>query len=440
MHDRLLALLKLPPFANDEDARVAGILNIILCVLLGASLLGAPLGLVFGFYTTAVTVSGIIGVILFALWLTRRGYVNAAGFFLLLVLLGTMTFLAYIGNGIHDHAMLVFPLIIIIASLILQQRSFVLVTLLCIVATVVLFWAELNHRVVNPFEEDVSPFDFVIITFILVITAVFTRLAANNLTNSLADAREKGRALAASIQELERSNRELQQFAYVSSHDLQEPLRKIQTFSDRFQHRYADVLDERGLDYLQRMQDAAARMQTLIQDLLAFSRVNTQVHLSMRVDLNNVLEKVLADLETHIEKTQAQVDLQKLPVIEGDPTQMRQLFQNLISNALKFHRPDVPPIVRIWSEQAGDDREEQVFCQISVQDNGIGFEEKYSERIFGVFQRLHGRDNYNGTGVGLAICRRIVERHDGRITAHSVPGQGSTFIVKLPIKQPEDKQ
>jgi signal transduction histidine kinase len=618
-----------PHLASEEETRQAGILYVILWVLLTAALISAFFGYLLDFTITATTLCIGSLAILLSLWLVRRGYLNLAGLITLASLLVAMTYLAFVGQGIFDRALLVFPIIIIIASLVLTQSLFVLVTLLCVAAAGLLVWAELNGRMVTSFSERVSLFDFVAVAFILVVTAVFTRLTANRLQQSLARARENERALAeinqqlevqnqaiqqreealrrselearafqeklqalhevsialagtetleslyrqaielgrnrlgfdrlglllydeetqmivgtfgtddggrlrderyfkekivnqeimgilesnqrlgfweqailrdngapvgkgwnamsglwngtkgigwlatdnlirceppspvqleilvlygrilghlvtlkrneAAIQayavELERSNRELQQFAYVSSHDLQEPLRKIQAFGDRLQERYAAALDERGLDYLRRMQEAAARMQTLIQDVLAFSRVDTQKRPFTQVDLSRVLGDVLSDLEMRIEETKAQVSLQSLPCLEADATQMRQLFQNLLSNALKFHHPDVPPVVHIRCEQIVDELAEQRFCRIIVEDNGIGFEEKYSERIFGVFQRLHGRSQYEGTGVGLAVCRRIVERHHGRITATSTPGQGSTFTILLPVQQ-----
>ncbi len=230
--------------------------------------------------------------------------------------------------------------------------------------------------------------------------------------------------------ELVRSNQDLQDFAYAASHDMQEPLRKIQTFGDRLQSRYANQLDERGLDYLERMQQAAARMQTLVVDLLAYSRVTTQARPFAPVDLNEVLTAVLADLDMRIEETNAMIQLDYLPTIDADATQMRQLFLNLLSNALKFIEPGRSPVIDIQNQSA-----ERGNVTISVRDNGIGFEEKYLDRIFGVFQRLHGRQEYSGTGVGLAVCQKIVQRHGGSITAHSQLGQGATFLITLPAHQ-----
>ena len=244
-------------------------------------------------------------------------------------------------------------------------------------------------------------------------------------------------------QELARSNSELQEFAYIASHDLQEPLRKIQAFGDRLQAQYSEKLGDRGQDYLARMQYAAARMQALIHDLLSLSQVTTKAQPFAMVDLNQVTQEVLLDLELAIEQTGGRVEVGQLPTIEADPLQIRQLIQNLISNALKFHSAEVTPVIKVSSqmlevEQGVIEKLVVTLCQITIEDNGIGFDEKYLDRIFNVFQRLHNRSEYEGTGMGLAICRKVAERHGGSITALSTPGQGATFIVTLPIKQAEE--
>ena len=237
-------------------------------------------------------------------------------------------------------------------------------------------------------------------------------------------------------QELERSNRELQSFAYAASHDLQEPLRKIRTFSDRLQSRFEDQLDDRGRSYLTRMETAAARMQTLIEGLLSFSRVTTKANAYQLTDIKEIIYETLDDLEAKIEETAADIVIaDELPIIEADPTQIRQLFQNLIGNALKFQRPQVTPQVFIQARWLPDE-EMPHFCEIDVCDNGIGIEPEYESRIFGMFQRLHSRQQFDGTGLGLAICQRIVERHHGTILVQSELGEGSQFTIQLPLKQP----
>ncbi len=238
-------------------------------------------------------------------------------------------------------------------------------------------------------------------------------------------------------EELSRSNEELQQFAFIASHDLQEPLRKILSFGERLQATCEGGLTAQGLDYLERMQNAAIRMQTLIEDLLTLSRVTTRAQPFISVNLTQIIQGVLSDLEVRIQQTGGRVEVEKLPIIQADPVQMRQLFQNLIGNALKFHRPNIRPIVKIYSQHSYNQSNKfsinSEFCEIIVEDNGIGIEEKYLDRIFNVFQRLHGRREYEGTGIGLAICKKIAERHHGSIIVQSKPGVGAKFIVKLPI-------
>jgi PAS domain S-box-containing protein len=261
--------------------------------------------------------------------------------------------------------------------------------------------------------------------------------------------------LAQKAAELARSNAELEQFAFVASHDLQEPLRKIQAFGDRLKTKCEGAIVEEARDYLERMQSAATRMRKLIDDLLAFSRVIRSAEPFIRVDLAAVTKEVLGDLEVRLEKSGAKVEIGDLPAIEADPMQMRQLLLNVIGNSLKFQPAGGVPIVKIRSriidpESAGDAAclksvsasADQVqaprqLCEITVQDNGIGFEEKYSEKIFAVFQRLHGRTEYEGTGVGLAVCRRITDRHHGTIIGKGKPGEGATFIITLPVSQPK---
>ncbi|HRQ37222.1 MAG TPA: GAF domain-containing protein [Chloroflexota bacterium] len=257
--------------------------------------------------------------------------------------------------------------------------------------------------------------------------------ANRQLTTEINEREQVQKSLQVYAQELERSNHELETFAYIASHDLQEPLRKITAFGSRLEEKYKDTLDERGLDYLQRMQSAATRMQELILDLLAFSRVTTQRQPFSLVSLNDILQHVLSDLEVRIEQTGATVMVSNLPEIEADATQIRQLLQNLVGNALKFYDPARPPILQISSQQINDAGREM--CQILFEDNGIGIEAQHQERIFEIFERLHGRSTYEGSGVGLAICRKIVERHNGSILVESTPGEGTTFMVTLPCRQ-----
>ena len=237
--------------------------------------------------------------------------------------------------------------------------------------------------------------------------------------------------------ELKRSNDELEQFASVASHDLQEPLRKVQSFGDQLEHRFAADLPTEAVDYLRRMRSSANRMSTLIEDLLEFSRVTTRPQAVQDVDLADVAREVVAaDLDGMIRSTRGRVTIGALGVVEADALQMRQLLQNLIANALKFHRANVAPEVHLRA--AACDAPDWVAFEVS--DNGIGFDERYAERIFRVFERLHPRDVYAGTGIGLALCRRIVERHNGSITAVGREGEGACFTVTLPRSAPRLRQ
>lgn len=247
------------------------------------------------------------------------------------------------------------------------------------------------------------------------------------------------------LEALNRSNAELEQFAYVASHDLQEPLRKIQAFSDRLVFKQKDLLDDDGKTLLQKIQDSAERMQTLIDDLLTFSRMVNKAGDLTATDLNEVVHEVLGDLSEPIQTKKASIDIGELPVILGFPVQMRQLFQNLLSNAIKFTKPNEIPAVSIDNEIVSGQVIPNIqsrkrvldFYKITIRDNGIGFEPEYAERIFVIFQRLHGRSEYPGTGIGLAICRRVVTNHNGYIFAESQLNEGAAFTIYLPVTDPE---
>jgi signal transduction histidine kinase len=238
-------------------------------------------------------------------------------------------------------------------------------------------------------------------------------------------------------QKLENSNRELADFAYVASHDLQEPLRKIEAFGERLVNKYASILPDDGKMFVDRMQNAAGRMRTLINDLLSYSRVTTGAKEFQKVSLGTVLTEVISDLQIRIEETKATINFHELPTIECEPMQMRQLLQNLLGNALKFRKPDVSPIITVTAEIVPEDEAKGVeaHANLIIADNGIGFENQFKDKIFTIFQRLHSRTEYEGTGIGLATVRKIVERHGGTINAEGELNVGSKFYVTLPMSQ-----
>lgn len=248
---------------------------------------------------------------------------------------------------------------------------------------------------------------------------------------------ERTQELTLYSEELARSNRELEDFAFVASHDLQEPLRKIRAFGDRLNSAYADELGDKGADYLMRMKNAAERMSALISDLLAYSRVTTRGKEFVDVDLSKIVSGILSDLEIAIEESDAKIEVDDLPIIQADPSQMHQLFVNLVSNAIKFRHAEKPPTI-IFTHTEEDIKDEVTHITSAwnifvIEDNGIGFEQEFAEKIFVPFQRLHARTDYKGTGIGLAICRRIAERHSGSISAVSKLGEGTVFTIKIPV-------
>ncbi|HET6508848.1 MAG TPA: ATP-binding protein [Baekduia sp.] len=257
------------------------------------------------------------------------------------------------------------------------------------------------------------------------------RAANDRLAESNAQL-ESANALLRHAAELARSNAELEQFASIASHDLQEPLRKVQTFAAQINATEADRLSEQGQDFLRRMSDAAGRMRALIDDLLAFSRVSTKGRPFAPVALDDVAAQALSDLEIAIAESDARVTVGALPEVEADAVQMRQLLLNLIGNALKFRREGVTPVVRVDAHVADG------IAELTVADNGLGFDPRFATRIFRAFERLHGAGSYPGTGIGLALCRKIVERHHGTITADGAENEGATFTVRLPVRQPDD--
>jgi two-component system, sensor histidine kinase and response regulator len=273
---------------------------------------------------------------------------------------------------------------------------------------------------------DVGGVDYITKPFHIneVLARVQTQLQLQKLILQKEKSEEKAKAFA---QELERSNRALEEFAYLASHDLQAPLRKIITFGDRLKEQSSNI-DNKGKDYLDRMQKAAMRMKTFIDDLLEYSSATSIPKPYKLVDLGKLAQQVCEDLGLQIKNSNTTVEIEALPTLKIDSHQFSTVLQNLISNAIKYHREDVPPVINLTSSY---DDEEKVW-NIKVADNGIGIEEKYFERIFKLFQRLHGKSSYEGTGIGLAICKKVVNSYGGEIVVESQINKGSSFIIKLP--------
>ena len=224
----------------------------------------------------------------------------------------------------------------------------------------------------------------------------------------------------------------------MASHDLQEPLRSVQAFASLLTDRYGKVLDQKGADYLERISESTRRMQRLVRDLLDYSRLAFSDDGRDTLDLNEIVRDVLEDLGTLLDEGEAEIDVDELPEVVGDATQLHQLFMNLLSNAVRFRKDGRPSRVSVRSSQLRGGRDR--FVSIEVEDNGIGFEQEFAERIFTPFQRLHGRDRHEGTGLGLSICRRIAERHGGTISARSRPGEGSIFEVRLKREGDDERE
>jgi PAS domain S-box-containing protein len=249
------------------------------------------------------------------------------------------------------------------------------------------------------------------------------------VVRDVTEARRIDRELKINNEKLRRSNEELEHFAYVASHDLQEPLRMVGGYAQLLQRRYGDKLDADGQEFIAYTVDGVRRMEALINDLLMYSRLSTKGQAFTPVNCMEVLKQVKANLANAIQEARAKIEVESLPFVMGDSVQLIQLFQNLISNSLKFRRPDIPPEVRVSAKR------EESYWHFQVADNGIGIEPQYAEKIFVIFQRLHSRKEYTGTGIGLAVCKKVVERHSGKIWVESTLGEGATFHFLLPVME-----
>jgi signal transduction histidine kinase len=264
----------------------------------------------------------------------------------------------------------------------------------------------------------------------------------NERKNSEENVKALNIQLLKNIDKLEIANKDLDRFAFMASHDLQEPLRKIRTFSDLLYSKFKDQMDMDSVMYLNKIQVATKRMQDLIRDIMTFSRISVEKNSFVKTNLNNLVDEILMEMAEPINDLNAKITVDKLPMLFVNPVLIIPLFQNLINNALKYSKKNVPPIIRISADyptvkEKGEQQLKNKYCRIFIEDNGIGFEQKYSEQIFKMFQRLHHHNEYEGTGIGLALCKKIVEEHNGYISARSIVDEGSTFIVSLPLSDNE---
>ncbi|GGM96681.1 hypothetical protein GCM10010967_33000 [Dyadobacter beijingensis] len=252
--------------------------------------------------------------------------------------------------------------------------------------------------------------------------------------------KENNQQLTIANAELEASNHDLQQFASIASHDLQEPLRKILIFANMLMDKHGTELPGESRRFLEKIISSSQRMRSMASDILSYSGLSTADSDFDQVNLEEILAEILDDYELRLQEQKVSVIVGELPLVEGNRAQIKQVFQNLISNSIKFSRPDVPPVIRIFCDRGnmnGSRQEPATHCHITVADNGIGFEKKYQERIFSLFERLNNKDKYEGSGIGLSITKKIIERHHGWITAESAPGDGARFTITLPFRQPE---
>jgi len=264
------------------------------------------------------------------------------------------------------------------------------------------------------------------------ITAITKKKAEKTLEeyqNRIEELETSNHRLKISMEDLKRSNQDLKEFAFLAAHDLQEPLRKIKTLGS-FIQKHSENLDEKCQGYFDRMIKASTRMQHFIDDLLKLAQVTKQIRQRQKTDLNNLLQDVLLDLEDRITSTCAEIQVGELPLLSADAVQMKQLFQNLLSNSLKFHRKGIAPAIKVSSQLSSNGH-----VEIIVEDNGIGICPEHNERIFRPFERLHGRDEYEGSGMGLAMCQKIVSRHGWEIKVEGIPDQGTKIVLSIPLEQ-----
>jgi signal transduction histidine kinase len=424
-----------PVFEDEDKTRAAGLVNGVLLVSLAGAVLLLVVGITGGLKESravGILVSSIMIAVLMVLKvLLHRGYTRLAGMLLSLTIWTGFTIPMFVFDGIRDVTLTGYFAVIAMTSLVLGGHPLLVITLLSSITAVAAFYAEKSGIIVTTLGKPSSPADLIVVLLTLNTTALLSGITVRRMMAGYERARRNEKALARQAQELARSNEELEQFAYAASHDLQEPLRMVSSYLRLLERRYKGQLDTDADEFIAFAVDGATRMQTLINDLLTYSRIGTRGKPFAPTDSAGVLNQALTNLQVAIEESGATVTHDEMPTVLADDMQLAQLLQNLAGNAVKFRKPDTPPQIHVGVERSSGD---WVF---SVRDNGIGIDPQHFERIFLIFQRLHSREEYEGTGIGLAVCRKIVERHGGRIWVESEPGEGSTFYFTIPDRGPQ---
>lgn len=443
-------LLAPPVFTDKDKTRKANLLNTISLIIL-FSVTPYAMILLFINYSPlilAVLTSAIMGIPI-AIFLMRNGLVNAGSIVFILVGWISITSMTITFGGVKGPWIFGYILVVICAGLLLGKWKATFIAGLCFISGIAVLWME--NRGIFPTRTASSAEYLITMFFTAVIAVALLDIAMKSTDKALRKAHhyatdlenhkarleeivtQRTSALQLKTEALARSNTNLEQFAYVASHDLQEPLRMVASYLKLIEKRYKDKLDKDGHEFIDFAVDGAKRMQGLIQDLLMYSRVSTKGKLFEPTECQTVYEKAIKNLEISIDEYKANVTRDDLPQVLADEGQLMQLFQNLIGNSLKFCK-DRTPEVHVSAKQEGNS---WIF---GIKDNGIGVAPEHQERIFQIFQRLHNREEYEGTGIGLAVCKKIVERHGGKIWVESKVGKGTTFWFTIPIRTENNKQ